>query len=102
MALRIVTPDEKPSPKSRYRQLRHFMRMAHTYHECRLCGEPIFPGDLYEANVVIKDAGGIYVAKYHYDPSCPHDPFEDPFDHDEERNANAPNEEVVAAPRKAA
>ncbi len=78
MALRIVRAVESLPRKSRYRQLRHYQCTAEREHPCHGCERPILPGDEYEASVVIKEKGGIYVAKYHVSPPC------DPWPEDEE------------------
>ena len=84
MGLRIVRHEEKRPRKSRYRRLRHYQRIAYKENRCHGCVRSILPGDEYEADVVIKVAGGIYVAKYHFFPPCDEpDPFGEDEDHDE-------------------
>jgi hypothetical protein len=71
-------PDEatKKEMRKRHRVLRAYRRMAQQEHFCYNCNHYIEPGDTYTASVEVI-GGKLVVWKYHDEPPCPVDPWEE-------------------------
>lgn len=82
------------------RILRTYVRIAHQEHgNCRLCGQPIVPGDQYEGCVFVKGKK-LWVEKQH--TNCPVDPWEEDAKYYEQEEEESKPEVVPVTYRKAA
>ncbi len=67
------------------RRLRIFRRCAQIEHFCDRCFQPIFPGQIYEADISVTSRGRLLILKNHVEPLCEYpDPPEDEEDREEE------------------
>lgn len=73
--------------RQKERLLRHYEAVAWQEHQCSMCQTAIHAGDYYEGYVKVNN-GKIRVNKYHLEPYCPDEFFDQEKDYTDEETSD--------------